>query len=245
VRVRRTLLGALTLALGMGAVAAPATAGADGIRDTTHHARGRILFEGDSITDWYNNRPGSSMQGWWSILAQRLRLRPDASNAEGNSGFTQRGDKNPEDRVVRHNGTTLIQRLPAIASRVASDPFFVIEAGVNDGKTESIARVRRAVDRYFAAVAELRDTTGKDRSTVFVLTPWPHGINPSGRARVVRIIGDLAGEYGFTAVDMTGVLNSRNTRRLHPTRRGSEAIAERFLRKTDITELVDTLRNQT
>jgi lysophospholipase L1-like esterase len=221
------------------------TLGAGESITTTEKARsyrGIALFEGDSITAWYNNNEDSPMQGWWSKLADRLQLKPNAQNAQGRSGLTIKGDRNPDDNKVRHDGTTFMQRLPRIKNELKRADIFVVEGGPNDGQNEDTSAIREAALRYFGEVAEIRDKAGKSRDTVFVLSPYAKGGDKFNGKRIPAIYQEAAEEFGFVFVNMQGVLHAGNTvDMLHPNAKGSDAIADSFMRETKISKRIDDI----
>ena len=182
----------------------------------------QLLVIGDSITSKYNDRPGSSRQGYWSMLARKHGARAH-TKAEGNSGFVKPGK-------LDCSGTTFDQRLKgSFRDRVRRADVLVVAGGRNDfhtcanGKLVWLtdAEIAEGVDRFFEALLPLRSP---DKCTV-VFTPWgPRGTR--NRTRVTSIIETSATEHGYTFVRTADVLTRHNTNDgIHPTRRGNERLA--------------------
>jgi hypothetical protein len=193
------------------------------------HGRTLVVF-GDSISARFNDVPGDDLQGFWSMAAHDLGVRPEV-RAEGGAGYVNRG-------LVGCTGHTFGDQLasPGVSEMVAGAGLVVVEGGRTDTQTcrkgggydlVSTARLRRGVHSFLAEVQRLRG--GPDACTVVVL-PWgPKG--PDNRDRVTRVVRNATQKYGFTFIDTLGLLTEGNTieDRVHPDRDGNRAIADALL----------------
>lgn len=215
-------------------------------------SRGTIFFEGDSITALYNNNPRSKDQGYWSKLAKKLNMKP-VVDAQGGSGFLKPGEKHPKAKNKKMcDGTTFAQRLKkkSTQKKVKKAKIVVIEGGKNDfhkclkngvSKDQlvptSSAEIAVAANDYMDMIAAIR--AGQDPATVYVITPWADHTDFANKKQIVPIVRKAAAAHGFQWVDMNGVLDphyrNENTKDgIHPDQKGTTAIANAFVSRSDI-----------
>lgn len=190
-----------------------------------------LMVFGDSITARFNDKTGNDLQGYWSMVADEVDAEPRV-HAEGGSGFVNPG-------LVGCSGHTLGQQLakPLASKMVADAGAVLIEGGrtdtqtcAEDGGYELIPskRLRKATNRFFARVAELR---GAGDACTFAMVPWgPAGLDEN-RERVTSLVAEVAEKYGFTFVWTTGLLTEETTLedRVHPSYWGNRNLANAVL----------------
>ena len=184
-----------------------------------------------SITARFNDVSGDELQGYWSMVADRVGAEPRV-HAEGGSGFVNPG-------LAGCTGHTLGEQLadPRVQAMVRDAGALLVEGGRTDTQTchrgggyDLIPnkKLRREANRFFSQLAALRGAA--DRCT-FVLTPWgPAGLD-ANRERVTKVVSETAAKHGFTFVDTTGLLTDHTTMedRVHPTVRGNQRLADAVL----------------
>ncbi len=195
-------------------VASSTTAASGSITDMT--------VVGDSITALYDDRPGSPMQGWWSIVGRHLGV-PVERYAQSGSGYLKVG--------AGCAGDTFADRPGALAS---APSLLVLEGGRNDWSicrggravTAPDETIRAAVDSYMDAVA----ATVPASTRVVVLGPPWGPVKRQHAERVTAIVREAAQEHDFEFVDMTGTLDASTVYDgIHPTLEGSRRIAARVV----------------
>lgn len=190
-----------------------------------------VMVFGDSITARFNDRTGDELQGYWSMVADELGAEPRV-HAEGGSGYVNPG-------LAGCTGHTLVEQLadPRVSALVADAGAVLVEGGRTDTQTCAAdggydlipsKKLRKAANRFFARVADLR---GAGDECTFVLVPWgPAGLEEN-RLRVTRVVYEVATKYGFTFVWTEGTLTEDTTieDRVHPTVWGNRNLADRVL----------------
>ena len=194
----------------------------------------KVMIVGDSMTSLYNDVPGSSQQGWWSMVARAKGWTP-VTDAEYGSGFLRRGFGTTNNSGSACTGTILKERIAKIAQE---DPdYLIIAAGRNDLKkcvngvpvaattTESV----NAAKAYFAALKTEITNAGIPISRVYVMVPWAY--SQTQESTVLRPkIRDAAKAQGFTWI-LTWALSQSETNSdgLHQNLAGNKSLRDDVL----------------
>lgn len=199
-----------------------------GSRDTNQTqveggAPGSIIVIGDSITSLYDNDPGSSRQGWWSIVGHKFDSHV-RTFAQPGSGYLRPG--------LACTGNRFNQRLHALSLHHAD--MVIVEGGRNDWAQCVDGRyirapddaVRQAVFNYLSDVHTLVSPSTR----VLVLGPPWGPLDVSEHDRIAGIIHNAARHFDMQFVPMEGVLNAQLVvDGVHPNLAGSQAIAARVI----------------
>lgn len=181
---------------------------------TTAEAKSRdtLTVMGDSISAWYNDTPGDSMQAWWSMLGRRESMKTNVS-AIGGTGMINKGPGCTK--------TTYGQRMRDIRK---STDILIVEGGRNDfhlcGNVLTKREIKAGVARYFKS---LNKTVRKYKiKNVKVVTIWGHNLK-NQRDRVAPFVKRYAERYGYD-FKLVNLKRSETTDGTHPNRKGSVKI---------------------
>lgn len=183
-----------------------------------------IVVIGDSISERYNDDPGSAEQAWWSVVGRHYEATV-TTFAESGSGFVRLGH--------RCTGTRFRDRLAEVAK--SAPKIVIVEGGRNDSafcKRETLAEssnamVRVAVDRFLTNLQNALDPN----TTIYVLGPPWGSLNASERSRITSIIKSSAQRHHMRFIDTRGVFNGNRTiDGIHPNRAGSVALGNRVIK---------------
>lgn len=203
-------------------------------QNTAQAAEGDIMFIGDSMTSLYNDTPGSTAQGWWSMVARAKGLNP-IKEAEYGSGHLRYGFGTYNNSGTACTGTILKDRLQKI--RDADPEYIIVAAGRNDLKkcvngtpvAASMTESVQAAKNYFAALRDLAAEEGIPLSKIYVMVPWANSEVEASTVYRPKI-RDWSRSYGFTWIT-TWVLSASETRsdNLHQNYAGNQALRDDVL----------------
>ncbi len=183
-----------------------------------------IVVVGDSITARYNDEPGHTQQGWWSVVGRHYDAKV-TTYAQSGSGYLRPGKG--------CTGNTFIERHRAFTGEPPS--LLIVEGGRNDwascqdGRlvTSTDEAVEHAVNTYLETLRTFLPRTTR----IIVLQPPWGPIDAANEARVSAIIEAAATRLDLEYIATNGALTaSRVVDGVHPNRAGSVAIAERVIR---------------
>jgi len=174
--------------------------------------RDTLTVMGDSISAWYNDKPGDASQAWWSMLARNERMNANVS-AIGGTGMINKGPG--------CGYSTYSQRMKDI--KKSTDTLY-IEGGRNDfhlcGDVLTKRQIKSGIAKYFKS---LDKTVKKYRiKDVKVVTIWGSKFK-NHRDRVVPFVKRYAERYGYD-FKLINLKRSETTDGTHPNRRGSVKI---------------------
>jgi lysophospholipase L1-like esterase len=183
---------------------------------------GTVLVFGDSITAHHTDDPGETMQGWWSILADRRNLTPIVS-AQGGGAILKPG--------FGCYGSGIRDRFQAVVERTQPDEIWIASGRnetsvcINGAGTPVNPGFRRtALAAFFEKAGQVAEANGIPRSRVYVTTPWGT-VNATQRHDVVVDMRDGARAAGLTFINTPRLDDTLTRDGTHPNRRGSEYIA--------------------
>jgi lysophospholipase L1-like esterase len=203
-------------AVAVASFVAPAS-GPTGAEDPT------VLVFGDSITAQYTDDPGETMQGWWSILADRRGFTPVIS-AQGGGAILKPG--------FGCYGSGIRNRFQAVVERVQPDEIWIASGRnetnvcVNGVTTPVNAGFRRtALAAFFETAGQVAEANGIPRSKVYVTAPWGT-VQITQRHDVVVDMRDGARAAGLTFINTPRLDDTLTRDGTHPNRQGSLYIAD-------------------